>query len=133
MFERNTVTANAVVKLLTQSKNPLSVPKIIEGLNNISLFPNKSTVYRILEKLKYKNMIVEVFFKQGVVYYELTQDHHYHFFCNECQTVFCLDSTHNKNVKFDVSKLVSKTSSVQIQAHDFNFYGVCEPCLKESK
>ena len=130
MFERNTVTANAVVNLLTQSKNPMSVPQIIDDLNQNSIYPNKSTVYRILEKLKNKMMVNEVSFKHGLVYYELSKDHHYHFFCNECQSVFCLDLTHKESAQIDVSKLISKNFSFQIQTHDFNLYGICEPCSK---
>lgn len=132
MLERKTATSTQVIKELEQSKTPLSVAQILELLNKSGLRPNKTTVYRILEKLILKKAITEVNVRQGASYYELSSvHHHHHFICHDCETVFCLESCHVDAHHIDLSQLLPN-KDFKIQSHDFNLYGICEPCSTQA-
>lgn len=91
--------------------------------------PNRTTVYRILDKLVAAEEVKTIALKTGVSYYEMVKDkrHHHHFICTKCDDVFCLGGCHVKTFDIDLTKLLPN-SSFSIQAHDFNLYGVCDKC-----
>ena len=128
MLERKTTISSHVLTTLESSSYPLSVPQIMDQLNQKELHPNKTTIYRILEKLAKKNVVTEVTIRSGTTYYEFSnKHHHHHFICNECETVFCLDTCHVEAQQMNLSSLLP-SKQFKIQSHDFNLYGTCEPC-----
>lgn len=128
MLERKTAVSSNVLKILQKAKHPLSVADITDLLNKKKLRPNKTTIYRILEKLMQKKAVSEVSVRNGASYYEMSRGHHHHhFICNECDTVFCLDVCLVDEHRINLSSLLP-TAQFKIQFHDFNLYGVCEPC-----
>ena len=129
MLKRKTIISNYVLKEFEKSKHPLSVNQIIENLKAKELTPNKTTIYRIIEKLLAKNIISEISIKNYASVYEFTKGHHHHFICNECNTVFCLDQCHEKSPQIDLDNLLPN-KNFSIQSHDFNLYGTCENCQK---
>lgn len=130
MLERKTTISSNVLKLIEKSKFPLSVPQILNQLKKKGLSPNKTTIYRILEKLINGNMVSEIAVRNGATYYEFSHGHHHHhFICNECETVFCLDACHVESNHINLNALLPN-KQFKIQSHDFNLYGVCEPCSK---
>jgi len=129
MLERKTTISTEVLHVLEGASSPLSVAQIMESLDEKGLRPNKTTVYRLMEKLIGKKAVSEISVRNGTAYYELSKGHHHHHFvCNECETVFCLDSCHVESHGINLSALLPY-KGFQIQSHDFNLYGVCEPCL----
>ncbi len=133
MFERKTAVSDFVIKLFKKNDSPLSVNQILYSLNQQSLFPNKSTVYRIIDKLKKQQFICEVPLKYGPTYFELNRNlhHHHHFFCNHCEKLFCLDVCNFDFQDLISSQFTKQNISFKIQSHDFNLYGVCDVCQKE--
>ena len=127
MLIRKTTISVFVINLLKESNSPLSVLQIMEKLKQANLTPNKTTIYRILEKLVQKKTFNEVSLRNGVTYYEFSKGHHHHFACNQCELVFCLDACHVHSHKIDLNALLPN-KKFKINSHDFNLYGLCEPC-----
>ena len=51
-FNRKTPVSSAVLAFFDSSHHPVSVKHILDYLNSKRLFPNKTTVYRIIESWK---------------------------------------------------------------------------------
>ena len=68
MISRNTQTLNHLLRILDASNRPLSVLQIMQSFQKIGRHPNKSTVYRILDKLLQKKEVVAISIKNGTKY-----------------------------------------------------------------
>ena len=130
MFERQTIISSEVLELLKNSKCPLSVLDIMIALKKKQFTPNKTTIYRIIKKLLSKNIITEINIKNGQAEFELADKNHYHFYCNSCDTTFCLDYEISLKNQINFSKLLPD-KKFHIQSHKFNLYGICDPCTKK--
>lgn len=127
-----TILSNKIFNILDNSPNALSANQIMDQLDRLDLKPNKTTIYRILDKLVNKNLASIIRLNTGISYYELAKSHHshhHHFFCNKCQTLFCLDTCHLEQYNINLEQLLP-SKKFQITDHDFNLYGICEPCAQ---
>lgn len=91
MKKRKTKTSQAVLKVLKSSNKPLTVSDILNELKILNMQPNKTTVYRMIEKFVSKKEVTEIHVKNKAVYYELTRSNHHHFICNTGSLIFCLN------------------------------------------
>lgn len=123
MIKRNTIISKYLIQVLEESHRPLSVPQILQAFKKEELSPNKSTIYRLIDKLVANGTIKIIIGKNGTSYYEKSNHNHHHFFCNSCEQIFCLPSSKN----IDVDSLI-QNKEFKITGHDFNIYGICEPC-----
>ena len=132
MLERNTIISSTVLRLLKDSKHPISVTQILESLKKKKLTPNKTTIYRILTKLLDKKLITELSIKSDTKYYELTthSHHHHHFICTKCESIHCLDSCILESQNINLNTLLPN-ESFHIESHDFNLYGLCNLCSEK--
>ena len=131
MFDRNTHISSNVVSILQNTKQPLSVRQIMENLQEISISANKTTIYRIINKLIDKKQITEIVINSGIKYYELTTKKHDHLICNECHAIFCIDV---KNVLPNSKiKRLPSGKTFKMKTHQLNIYGVCESCEDTSQ
>ena len=129
MLKRKTKLSIKVLEILKSSDHPISVPLLLEKLSEIDLHPNKTSVYRIIDKLIEKKLIIQIVSKSGCSYYEFaTCNSHYHFICNECQKARRIDMSPFKSLNLDIKDLESK-NEFKIQSLNFNIYGVCFSCL----
>ena len=127
-LERSTKVSLKIIAFLSQAKQPLTAMKLMIALNKKGLQPNKTTVYRILDKLLEQGELAVFYLKNGLRYYELkasAMHHHHHFFCKACEDVFCLDACHMETMNLE--KLLPNTG-FSIESHDFNVYGFCDGC-----
>ena len=132
VFERKTIASNKVLEILTNAPHPLGINQIMEQLKQMSIEPNKTTVYRILDKLIQKKVVTTVMINNRTSYYELIKknhSHHHHFFCTTCHTLYNLDKCLIEKHNIDLSQFLPN-KNFEITSHDFNLYGVCEPCKK---
>ena len=129
-LQRHTIISDKIIQILKQAQQPLSIQNILNILKSNTLTPNKSTVYRILEKLKRNNDIQIIPLNNGCNYFEWKkQEHHHHFFCLTCEELTCLNSCLIHSHQIDLQKLVPN-QNYTILNHDFNLYGICEKCSK---
>ena len=131
MIERKTVISENILKIFKETNNPISAGNIIDTLSKKDIAPNKATVYRILNKLKSSQQICEFTIKNGTSFFELNKhNHHHHFICNTCSTVYCLDHCHLDTNDIKLSQLLPN-KHFKVNSHEFNIYGTCEPCSTE--
>jgi Fe2+ or Zn2+ uptake regulation protein len=132
MLDRKTEVSRCVILELEKAASPLSAGEILRRLESHNLSPNKTTVYRILKKLSEKKAVSEIAVRHGAVYYELTKHSHHHFICTACGDVSCLQATLGEHLNRTVTDLLP-SNKFEVESHEFNIYGRCEPCVKESK
>ena len=72
---------------------------------------------------------VELNIKNRFSFFEITKAEHHHFFCNECDKVFCLD---NQNSKISLIQSLVENNNFSVESHEFNLYGTCQPCLERT-
>ncbi len=123
MIKRNTTISRHVIKILEESNQAVTVLQILKTLNDQNLYPNKTTIYRLMDKLVSDGMIKVIIGKNGTSYYERSDHDHHHFFCHSCEQVFCLPPSKDINI----DSLI-QNQEFKVTGHDFNIYGICEPC-----
>ena len=130
MLERKTIISTQVLTLLEASSAPLSVAQIMTSLEKKNLTPNKTTIYRILEKLIQKKIVSKITIRDGTTYFEFAQSqHHHHFICIQCDAVFCLPTCHVESHQINLDSFLPNPK-FKIKSHDFNLYGICAPCVE---
>ena len=127
IFKRKTAVSESVLDILESNSKPISFLQLKTALLKQGLTPNKSTIYRILEKLKEKSVISELYFKNGSRFFELESRHHHHFYCTNCDDVYCLDQCTFESPNHSLNDL-APNPNFNIQLHDFNLYGICDSC-----
>ena len=126
MLKRKTVVSTLVLHLFKHQKRPLSVSEILQELSLLGKTPNKTTIYRILDKCVQSKLISRIPLNNGIQYFELnTGAHHHHFFCTICSKLICLSSC-AVDSRFIRSMIPS--SEYVVESHDFNLYGKCHSC-----
>ena len=108
-----------VLNILNTANKPLTAEEIHAEVSDIAL----STVYRILDKLLEKNIVIKTTIpKSDGVYYELTANEHKHFaICLACHKLKYIDicPIHNTTV-----------SDFTVTGHKLELYGYCKECIK---
>jgi Fur family ferric uptake transcriptional regulator len=114
---------------LSETKTPLSLQELYQGLLKKEKKVGLTSIYRSLDLFESMGMVFKINNGSSVKYKlcEL-EDHHHHIICKACGNVvelnFCDIS--------DWSKKVSESTGYQVIDHQLNFYGLCKSC-KPSK
>lgn len=126
-LQRKTIISTKVINILKKSMAPMSIPQIQDVLSSQELNPNKSTLYRLMEKLVAKDYLTAIVFSNQKTYYEINNHnhHHHHFFCTSCENIVCLSSCQLNVSQFN--EMVPETLG-KVSSHDFNLYGKCTSC-----
>jgi len=128
-LRRKTIISTKVIAILQNASAPLSISQILNALASMNLNPNKTTIYRLIDKLVEDNVLTSITLSNSTTYYELAnKGHHHHFFCEMCQQIFCLNSCHLDTYNINLDGLLP-SNNFKIYRHDFNLYGVCENCI----
>ena len=87
---------------------------------------NKTTVYRLIQKLTGENVIKPVDLGDGKKRFELNlHNHHHHLVCTNCNQIEDI-FVHN-DVKH-VENKIAKLKRFKIKSHSLEFFGVCKSC-----
>ena len=93
---RKTKTVESLISFFNQSKSPISILELIDKFDGTM---DKSTVYRILERLEDSNILHSFIGNDGLKRYAKFKDEesssneegmHPHFVCNDCGNSSCL-------------------------------------------
>ena len=124
---RQTPLLKSVLSILAESHQPISVPSLQQKLAAQKITPNKTTLYRMLEKLTEEGVVERLLLDPKVAYYELKTHHHHHFRCDNCDEIRCLsDPELETQIHALEDKL--KSSGLKIKDHHFSFSGSCDDC-----
>lgn len=124
---KKTPLLESVLQLLSEAQKPLSVPSIQAQLADKNLSPNKTTLYRMLEKLNQSDQVEVLLLDPKVTYYELKTHHHHHFCCESCDSIECVT---DPELESQIHKLEHQLeqSGLKINHHQFSFSGCCQHC-----
>ncbi len=120
---RNTKQKSSIIKILKQKASPVSAAEVLKQAKSKIPDINKTTVYRVLDRLVQEELVEAVNLKAGVVHYELASEkhHHHHFVCNVCNKVVCLDGC-----PAELKSLLPK--GFLMTGHDLTIRGICPKC-----
>ena len=122
--QRNTVQRQLVLDALLKLNNHSTIDEIFAQIHDNHPSISKTTVYRNLRLLSDNGAIRQVFLPDGLERYETRGEQHYHFKCRDCGFITDIDIDH----PVDINRFVQETSGMQIDGHDFVFYGICPQC-----
>ncbi len=106
------------------------MPDLLEELDKQNLQPNKTTLYRLLERLVAEGAVEEVLLDSKITFYELKDWHqHYHFTCTECQKIICLENQALEKKINDLEKELA-SQGLEIKEYQFSLKGKCKNCAQ---
>ena len=116
---KNTKHRNDILNVISNSVLPLSAEEIYRVNNNINL----STIYRTLNILTNKEVLIKEN-NNGVYYYQLNNHHHKHILvCSECsEKILIEDCPVNTNK-------IAKSTGYKITGHNVELTSICPKCL----
>lgn len=121
----------SVLKIISESKHPLSAEEIYLTLKDNFISINLSSIYKILDSLTSKHVISKcILGDDNKTSYEMnTSEHKHHLICKQCKEVFpitdCPLCIYEKHIKEDMD--------FDVTEHKLEIYGFCKNCKKMSK
>ena len=119
----------AVLRLLEENQDPVSAEQIFDGLKSQSVSVNLSTVYRTLESLLGKKMILKRSFSgdsKAVFEYNRTGHKHY-LICLGCKKFMPL--AHCPLGHYE--EALARETNYTIEGHTLDIYGYCPECREK--
>ena len=126
---RKTKTVESLINFFKKSEHPVSILDLIEKFDTTM---DKSTIYRILERLEGSNMIHSFIDSDGAKRYAQLKDEgssigkqekHPHFVCNDCGNSSCLP------VKISIPSVPDYI----IESAEHLLKGICKNCTSQVK
>jgi Fe2+ or Zn2+ uptake regulation protein len=114
----------AVLATLSERDTPVSVPELLRSLKHER--PNKTTLYRELERLVAAGLVRQVHLGERQMRYEpADRPHHHHIVCVDC------GKTDDVFVDQDIerhTRAVSRSTRFKVLDHTLEFSGLCAAC-----
>ena len=126
--QRYTPRRRALVELLAEVDQPLTIPQLLERRHGMA----QSSVYRNLAVLEKAGVVHRILTADDFGRYELAEDltqHHHHLICASCGDV--TDFTVPEAVEHDLETAlakVAKRSGFQVRHHRLDLVGTCPRC-----
>lgn len=124
---RVTKQRKQILQILEVENNPISAEEIYNKLKDLSNM-DLSTIYRNLNILEDKNILLKTTNIDGISYYQLNNDQHKHFVtCNICHKKFLIENC----PIHELEDSIEKETGFKITGHNFEFTGICPACQKK--
>lgn len=126
--QRYTTRRQALVSLLAEVDQPLTIPQLLERRRDLA----QSSVYRNLAVLERAGVVHRIVTTDEFARYELAEDlteHHHHLICRSCGSVadFTLDTV----VEGDLDRVLADVAATQAfrpDHHRLDLVGTCADC-----
>lgn len=118
-----------ILSIVKIASSPLSANDIYnECFKRLNI--NLSTVYRTLDKLTTKGILLKTLRQDGISYYQINDNTHKHYLvCNRCKEVIAIDKC-----SFNLEeKEIEKSTGYQITGHNIEITGICPKCINKLK
>jgi Fur family ferric uptake transcriptional regulator len=123
---KNTKQRQKLFDLFKQAGRSMSAEEIFAEPSMQDAKPALSTIYRNLDLLHGRGVLVKTIFPDGLARYELagTPEHHHYLVCTHC----------NRRQTFDICPLQRMEESLEaetgfsITSHNLMLYGLCPEC-----
>jgi Fur family transcriptional regulator, ferric uptake regulator len=126
--QRYTTKRRALVDLLAETKQPVSIPDILAASEGLA----QSSVYRNLSVLEQAGVVHRIVTTDDFARYELAEDlteHHHHLICSACGSV--ADFTAPASLEKNLAKAMDEVNAVggfTAERHRLDLIGVCSDC-----
>ncbi len=127
---KNTKQRSSIIKIIESSKNPLTAEEIFKIIIMEDKQINLSTIYRTLNLLTNKNILLKILRGDGTAAYELNKMSHNHYItCSMCNRSVLIGCCPIK----ELSESVSEKTGFKVTGHSLQLTGLCAECLKKRK
>jgi Fur family ferric uptake transcriptional regulator len=124
---RITAARGAIVGAVLGAGSPVSVQEVSAALTVSKVPANVTTVYRELEFLRERGIVVPVSFADGMQRYESADlAHHHHLVCLECERIQDVEVPHAE--LHEAEKRIAASKKFTVLRHALEFYGTCDRC-----
>lgn len=126
--QRYTPRRRALVELLAEVDQPLTIPQLLERRTGLA----QSSVYRNLAVLERAGVVHRILTADDFARYELAEDlteHHHHLICSSCGDV--TDFTVPANVEHELETALAKVArnaGFEVRHHRLDLVGTCPRC-----
>lgn len=126
--QRYTSRRRALVELLAELDQPLTIPQLLERRRDMA----QSSVYRNLAVLERARVVHRIVTADEFARYELAEDlteHHHHLICASCGDVtdFTVPEAVEQDLEAALAK-VAKRTGFQVTDHRLDLVGTCPRC-----
>ncbi|HEX4866195.1 MAG TPA: Fur family transcriptional regulator [Acidimicrobiales bacterium] len=126
--QRYTPRRRALVELLAEVDQPLTIPQLLERRRDLA----QSSVYRNLAVLERAGVVHRIVTTDEFARYELAEDlteHHHHLICDHCGDVsdFTVPAAVEADLEAAVAK-VAKRTGFTVTDHRLDLVGTCARC-----
>jgi len=127
---KDTKNREIILCILQNSSLPLSAEDIYKSVSSQKQNINLSTIYRTLNTLSEKQILIKQVRQDSKSYFQLNKHDHKHvLICNICHKEVPISEC-----PFDsVNKKLSKTTGFSILSHNIEIFGICPDCLKKDQ
>jgi Fur family ferric uptake transcriptional regulator len=121
-MKRKTRQKDAIEKVFHRENRPLRVEEILKAGRETVGSMNQATIYRNLKLMVEKGQIKQINHPVLGNLYEMTgKEHHHHFYCRICSSVFDLAGC-------GLNEKEALPAGFVTEAHEVFLYGVCPSC-----
>ncbi len=123
---KNTKHRNAILEVIENSNQPINAEQIFFELKENGISINLSSVYRILESLVSKNLLIKSNMTgSNKALYELNRCEHMHYLiCSGCKKMFPVDGCPLE----EYERQIEAKTGFQITGHKLEINGICKDC-----
>lgn len=127
---KNTKQRFTILSIIEKSKEPVTAEEIFKQLIQEDIKINLSTVYRTLNVLTEKSVLLKILKGDGTAAYEINDLSHNHYItCSMCNNSVLLDNCPMK----DLSESVSQKTGFKVTGHSLQLTGICSDCINKTK
>lgn len=128
---KSTKQRNQILNILEENNAPVTADEIFIKLQNDNCGISLSTIYRTLDTLISKNLVLKSsMFNDDKAVFEINRMQHKHYLiCIKCSKIVPIDECPVEALSKDVA---SKTG-FNIIGHKLELYGYCPDCIKKIK
>lgn len=122
---RRTRQRLAIEEVFHKESRPLTPPEVFEGAQRLHPQIGLRTIYRQLKDMAEEGLVVGVDYPGQPLRYEWVSDrHHAHFICRQCDRVF--------DLQIEVPDVeVEVPEGFKLTGQETVFYGLCPDCDRE--
>jgi Fur family ferric uptake transcriptional regulator len=114
-----------VLAALEHTNTPLDVNEVIDYLKQHTIQADKVTVFRIMNSLTQKGLIVPIQLNENKLRYEhATKADHHHFVCEQCGEI---EDISDCSIG-ELEKEIQHKKGLVIKRHSLEFFGICKNC-----
>ncbi len=114
----------AIYEILQEESHGIDADVVYQKCLDRGLSLNLSTVYRTLDVLEAKNLLIKYDLGESKYHFSLVRHGHHHIVeCEKCHKVINLDCPMKQ-----IEDLITKDTGFKLTEHHLEFKGICKDC-----